>query len=135
MRARHGNTARPTRFQGEVSGVTFATSPSGVTIYKNEVQTNDGYILHHDTSGEKLKMGVLACSGTSLDRQTLGLSTINHVVATATVKRSGATAITVVVTAAKEAFSGATEVCFFVYHGTGIAYPSACSIQYWAVGT
>jgi len=135
MRRRHSSSARPTRHQGIVSGVTFVTSPSGVTISKNQVQTNDGYILHHDTSGEKIKMGVLACSGTSLDRQNLGLTTINHVVATATTAKSGATAINVTVSAPKEKFSGATEVCFFVWDYNGAAFGSACSLQYYAVGT
>ena len=43
-RKRRNNNARGSRNWGAESGVTITTSPSGVTIYKNKVETTDGYM-------------------------------------------------------------------------------------------
>lgn len=152
-RSRNANAALATRLQGKRSGVTFMTNPSGVTIYKNTVQCSNlynslgsGYLLVSGTSpssleGMKLTTGNLACAGTSLARQSLGLSAIYNVVANCVIKGavSAVTGAVVVCSPEGEASfgSGCTQVTFVPYQITvaGAAFPSAVTISYMAIGT
>jgi len=110
---------------------------SGVTISPGNVQTDSGYMIHYDTSSHLMTAGMLDYSGTSLDRQDLGLTTIYHVVASAVTGEAGATGWTVNVGAPGGhhwTSSGVTEVCFRVWDYKGAAYSGGVSIHYIAIG-
>jgi len=130
--------SRKSRNAGYTSGVTIETRPSGVTMYKKTVKNDDGYALWHDTDSEMIKMGILACAGTSLARQNFGLSLIHHVVAVPAFNRAAvsAAAIAIVKPNTSAWASGVTEVDLYVFSTPqGAAFGTDVSIQYFAVGT
>lgn len=143
-RKRRGSTRRGSRIWDKLSGQTFVTTPSGVTINKeNKVQTTDGYLLQHDTANEMLKVGFLDFNGASktVTPSDLGLTSVKHLTATLVV--SGATALS----AASMIFgfrvnkmgasdlTGATQFHFFGYGGNGAAFGGGASIAYFVIGT
>lgn len=150
-RATRNNNARESRNWGKISGVTVYTqNPSGTTMYKGVLSTSQvttttlsssyGYTPWYGTDAKTMVMGVLDCTGTSLDRQSLGLTTIDFCVASATSKRSAVTPVIVTVDApfaGMKPGTGVTEVCFHVWSGgiNGAVSPSPVSIQYFAIGT
>jgi len=150
-RPRRSNSSRYSRNSGIVSGVTFYTNPSGVTIYEDNVEagtvksnaldnlTTTGYVLPYGTAADlKMVTGILSCAGTSLSRQNLGLTTINHVQAVAAFNRAAVSACAIVVVKPKTSAwaSGVTHVDFYAYATPqGGAFGTAVSILYTAVGS
>ena len=124
---------------GEISGTTFSIKGSGTTINKDGIQVDGGYILQHDTASEKSTAGIVNCAGTSLSRQTLGLSLIKHVVATPVFSKADVTACVITVNKCSTGAwaSGVTEVDFYTYQAKDIptAYGANVSISYFAIGT
>ena len=124
--------------RGQISGATVSTKPSGVTIHNATVQSTLGYMLGHDTNAEKSVAGILSCAGTSLARQTLGLTLINHVMAIPCFNRAAVSACAIVVVKPSTSAwaSGVTHVDFYAFATPqGGAFGTAVSIAYWAVGT
>lgn len=137
-RSVRNTNSRRSRNSGYMSGATITTHPSGVTISKQElVKTTNGYLIQHDTANEMIKMGILACGGTSLARQNFGLTTIHHVVAVPSFNRSAVSACSIAVVKPDTSAwaSGVTHVDLYVFATPqGGAFGTAVSIQYMAVG-
>ena len=138
-RTRRDNNSRKSKSWGKISGVTIETNPSGVTIYNSTIKTDNGYLISHDTDSEKSVAGILSCGGTSLARQTLGLTTINHVVASPMMNRAAVSPCVIAIVKPSGAAwaSGVTSVDFYTYQTKNVptAYGAGVSISYWAIGT
>jgi len=134
--------SRGSRNWGYLSGATITTHPSGVTISKNNIDLTSGYVLPYATADSLvMTTGVLSNTGGSIARQSLGLSAIHNVIASASSKGaySTVTGIAVMVTpeGGKSFGSGCTSVTFTPYklNRAGVTMNSVCSIHYFAVGT
>jgi len=141
-RPKRDNNSRSSRTWGKISGVTITTIPSGVTITKNNIDLTAGYVLPYATADDMIMTsGILANSGGSIARQTLGLSAIYNVIASASSKSaySSVTGLAVMVTpeGGKSFGSGCTQVTFTPYklNRAGVTHPGSCSIHYFAIGT
>ena len=136
------NSSRPSRNWGKVSGVTFTTHPSGVTITSatsGSVQTDSGYAIYHSSDRQMITSGILNYTGSSLTAQTLGLTTIKSVVVSSVSARAGSTVLIPIITSwggagADWSPSGVSEVNLNVYDPVGTLYASPCSIAYIAIG-
>ena len=155
-RARENASARGSRYAGVVSGTTFVTTPSGVTIYKGQVDfttwTVDGLVNTGGTgytlpylSGTGLLMatGVIAnpitTGVTKVEASFFGMTAVNFCWATVGVTnlQSQVATAQVHVTTAKESIftsAGVSRVYFRAYTGTGEALKRPASIQYFAIG-
>lgn len=155
-RSRSRSTDRGNRFNGYISGVTFQTNPSGVTIYKGTVEfttftqdnlTNSGgagYILPYLTaSGLLMKTGAIAnpeATGvTKVEASYFGMTAVKFCSANVGVTnlQSQAASAQVVVTTSKGSIfpaAGVSRVYFRAYQGTGIALKRPASVQYFAIG-
>ncbi len=150
-RARGHNSQRGTRANTYISGVTFQTSPSGVTLSKGsgiqgDVMTNSagaGYTIPHLTTGLLMKTGGFnnnTSSGTTkADAAYFGLSAIKFCIANiacTNVMNGGTTGLTVTVTASKPIpAAGVSRVYFRVRDAAGSACKKPVSVQYFAVGS
>jgi len=131
-RSRRSNSARGSRFWGKISGTTIFTNPSGVTISKNLVQDNNGYIASNVASAKRLQMaGVTNIGGTSsyFTAARFGFSTIRNLV----VCSSGTTHANVyAVDVDTSGYSGVTVYAFEKY---GTLQQHSSTVQFWAEGT
>jgi len=141
MRPYRDNTSRSSRISGKYSGVTFVTRPSGVTIYNDEIDMTNGYVVPFATAnGMKMTAGFLNCSGGSISHQSLGLSAIYYVNAHTVHKPvNNVTGACVVVSpeGTKSFGASCTQASFtpFKLNRAGVTYTAAVSISYIAMGT
>ena len=141
-RPKRASNARGSRNSGKMSGVTYLSIPSGVTITKeNKVETTDGYMLQHDTANEMQKCGHLDFAGASkvLTPADLCLTTLKHLmlmpISSGSTSPSGASVIPTIHTAKPGSdLSDATQVVVYCYTGNGGSIDSGVSLAYLAIG-
>jgi hypothetical protein len=142
-RARQNVYARPSRIYGAVSGVTFETNPSGVSISKNQIAMDGGQVLP-DTqraAGTLIATGAVnnsTSSGvTKIEASYFGFSAILFCMAGLGVTNSqtGAVSCQVTVTTAKPIpATGVSRVYFRTLNALGALTKKPVSVQYFAVG-
>ena len=115
VRARRGNTSRPSRDSGKVSGVTYVTAPSGTTITGPNITTaieksasfrtvpsgatitssgvarTNGYMPQFVTNDLVVVTGTTTITGLSSDQSFTGISTILYVLTQINLKTSAVT--------------------------------------------
>ncbi len=146
--------------KGSVSGVTFVTKPSGVTIAKNLIQTAGvtitpsgvsaqqlyspaigAYALYSLTDGVVIKSGVTRTKGGSSqvfnagaavgNQFTLGMTTVINMIANIHLE-SGVSAMFGIV---ETDTTGSAATVHYMIGGSGATYASAVTINYVAIGT
>ena len=163
VRARRGNTSRPSRDSGKVSGVTYVTDPSGTTITGPNITTaieksasfrtvpsgatitssgvarTNGYMPQFVTNDLVVVTGTTTITGLSSDQSFTGISTILYVLTQINLKTSAVTRLRTCVSAGNDAewpTAGTSAVSLYVTGSTGaVHYTDAVSLHYLAIGT
>ena len=148
-RARGNSSDRGNRFNTFVSGVTFQTNPSGVTLSKGsgiqgDVMTNSGgagYTLPFlGASGLLCDIGEVGITAgvTKIEAAYFGFSAIYFCLATAgstnVINKSAATGAVVVTTANGFKSAGVSRVYFRYFGDAGTKLLKPVSAQYFAIG-
>jgi hypothetical protein len=148
-RSRGNNSDRGNRFNTYVSGVTFQTNPSGVTLSKGSgiqgnVMTNSGgagYTLPFTSAS-----GLLCAAGqvgmttgvTKIEAAYFGFAAIHFCIANAGVtnlmNKTGTTGHLYVTTSKAIPATGVSRVYFRWLNGGGAVIPKPVSVQYFVVG-
>lgn len=149
-RSRGNSNDRGNRVNTYISGVTFQTNPSGVTLSKNggiqgNVMTNSGgagYSLPFTSASGLLCAAGQVANGaagvTKVDASYFGFSAVRFCLAipgvTNLMNKSGTSGHVLVTTAKPIPAAGVSRVYFRFLNAAGQAIAKPASIQYFAVG-
>jgi len=131
---------RGSRFiSGKMSGVTYVTNPSGVTIDQYAVVTPSGYPVANATNGKICVSGVSYWAGTTVSLVT-GLSSIDALMATIINDGAGTYPLSVVTYDVNTVAGYASAALNYNPQGAGASLATlviapGCSIAFMAFGT